>query len=146
MNAKDTILVVEDDAAQVELIQQVLAESRVSNSVFAVDSGEEALAYLSGQGKYANRLEHPLPTLVLLDLKLTGMSGFEVLNWIRTNPTVQRLPVVVLTSSKSGGHIQRAYALGANSYLIKPFTMDELRSMVKSINAYWVILAQKPEL
>lgn len=145
MIANDRILVVEDDAAQVDLIRQVLTESRVSNSVCAVHSGEEAIAYLAGEGKHANRIEHPLPSLVLLDLKLPGMTGFEVLNWIRTHPTFQRLPVVVLTGSGDVSSIQRAYSLGANSYLVKPFTMDELRSLVKSINAYWVILAAKPQ-
>lgn len=144
MFQSDRILVVEDNPEQGELICKVLSEGRVTNRVFAVGSGEEAVAYLSGQGVFANRDTYPLPTLLLLDLKLPGISGFEVLNWVRTNPAVSRMPVVVLTGTMQDGNIERAYALGANSYLLKPFGMDELRTMVKSINAYWVILAAKP--
>lgn len=146
MHTKAPILVVEDDPDQLELIRQILATNRVVNRVVALSSGEEAIAYFSGAHPYEDRGAHPLPSLVLLDLKLGGMSGFEVLNWIRNNPTVQRLPVVVLTASNSESDLSRAYALGANSYLVKPFAIEELRALVKSIDAYWVILAEKPEV
>ncbi len=146
MIENDRILLVEDDALQVQLIRQVLTASRVTNRVLSVGSGEEALDYLSGKGNYSDRVQYPLPSLVLLDLKLPKISGFEVLSWIRKNPVMNRLPVVVLTGSAEDGDIERAYNLGANSYLVKPFEMEDLRALVKSINAYWVILAQKPQI
>jgi CheY-like chemotaxis protein len=144
MTANDPILLVEDDPSQSEVIQQVLALDRIVNRIVAVSSGEEAIDYLAGRGRFADRAVFPLPSLVLLDLKLPNLNGFEVLNWIRNSPTLQKMPVVVLTGSSDSGDIERAYTLGANSYLVKPFTVQELRAMVKSINAYWVILAQKP--
>jgi CheY-like chemotaxis protein len=146
MIENDRILLVEDDALQVQLIRQVLTASRVTNRVLSVGSGEEALDYLSGKGNYSDRVQYPLPSLVLLDLKLPKISGFEVLSWIRKNPVMNRLPVVVLTGSAENGDIERAYNLGANSYLVKPFEMEDLRALVKSINAYWVILAQTPQI
>lgn len=146
MIENDRILLVEDDALQVQLIRQVLTASRVTNRVLSVGSGEEALDYLSGKGNYSDRVQYPLPSLVLLDLKLPKISGFEVLSWIRKNPVMNRLPVVVLTGSAENGDIERAYNLGANSYLVKPFEMEDMRALVKSINAYWVILAQKPQI
>jgi CheY-like chemotaxis protein len=140
----DRILLVEDDEDQVELICRVLEEHRVSNKVHSVSTVGEARAYLTGEGVYADRLAYPIPCLVLLDLKLPGGSGFELLNWMRSRPELQRLPVVVLTHSQSQGDIERAYALGANSYVVKPFDSDQFRATIKAVNAYWILLAEKP--
>jgi CheY-like chemotaxis protein len=138
------ILLVDHDAAQAGAIREVFEKQRVANIVHAVATGTEAIAYLSGEGKYADRINYPLPGFMLLDLAVTG--GFEVLIWVREHPELKRLPVVVLTHSSQPEHISRVYALGANSYLIKPFDTGKLRELVKAINAYWVILVQKPNL
>jgi CheY-like chemotaxis protein len=146
MVGSERILLVEDDQNQVRLIEHVFRQGRVSNPICAVTSAEEAISYLSGNGKYSDREDYPLPCLLLLDLKLPGASGFDLLNWVRANPKFQRLPVVVLTNSTNNSDIDRAYALGANSYLAKPVELDAFRAVVKAINAYWIILAEKPKI
>jgi CheY-like chemotaxis protein len=99
-------------------------------------------AYLSGSGPYSDRLEYPLPCFLLLDVAAQG--AFEALTWIRGHRDFRRLPVIVFTQSTDLEQIDRAYALGANSYLVKPFDPEKLRELVKAINAYWVILVEKP--
>ena len=146
MYIDDRILIVEDNLDQLRLMTEVLQSGRISNEVHSVTTGEEAIAFLSGDlSAVVVRMVYPLPCLLLLDLKLPRISGFEVLEWVRAHPVFRTLPVVVLTGSHDSEDIERAYQLGANSYLLKPFKMEELRAVVKSINAYWVILAQKPQ-
>jgi DNA-binding response OmpR family regulator len=111
-----------------------------------VEDGEMAVAYLSGQGQYADRNRYPLPALMLLDLKLPRKSGLEVLTWLREQPGLKRLPVVVLTSSKESVDAGHAYDLGANSYLVKPVGFDTLLEMVKALGMYWFILNEKPDI
>jgi CheY-like chemotaxis protein len=111
-----------------------------------VSHGDEAVAYLSGEGRFADREAYPFPVLVLLDLKLPRRSGLEVLGWIRSQPGLKRLPIVVLTSSKESIDINRAYDLGANSYLVKPVGFDSLLELVKSLEVYWMMLNQNPEI
>jgi CheY-like chemotaxis protein len=144
MLPNEHILIVEDDPHQLTVIREVLRDGRIGNGLHTVTTGEEAIEYLSASGKYADRQTYPAPCLVLLDLKLPGMSGFDVLQWIRSSSDFKKLPVVVLTGSRDHQDLERGYALGVNSYLFKPFAIEELRALVKSINAYWVILAQKP--
>lgn len=146
MFSSDRILLIEDNPDELRLIQHVFEEARIANLVQHASSAEEAMAYLAGKGPYSDRQRFPLPCLVLLDLKLPGATGFDVLNWIRAHPTLRKLAVVVLTHSGAKADIDRAYALGANSYLVKPVALPELRGIVKAINAYWVILAEKPRL
>src|SRR4051812_10461929 len=114
------ILVVDDSDNDILLVRRALQKARVLNPLITVRSGEEAVQYLAGEGKYSNREEYPLPDLVLLDLKMTGMDGFEVLKWIRDHPTLRGMRVVVLTSSDRVFDVNQAYALGANSFLVKP--------------------------
>lgn len=140
------ILVVEDDPNDVLLIQRAFAKARILNPVRTVSNGDEAVAYVSGEGQYADREAYPLPVLVLLDLKLPRRSGLEVLGWIRSQPGLKRLPVVVLTSSKESSDINRAYDLGANSYLVKPIGFDSLLELVQSLEVYWMMLNQNPDV
>jgi len=111
-----------------------------------VSNGDEAVGYLSGESPYADRGRFPFPVLVLLDLKLPRRSGLEVLAWIRGQPGLKRLPAVVLTSSKESVDINRAYDLGANSYLVKPVGFDSLLDLVKSLEVYWMMLNQNPDV
>ena len=137
-----SILLVDPDSEEACLIREVLQSERINNAVHVVTDGTEAVRYLSAQGPYADRMLYPLPCFILLDL--TAPNGFELLQWVREHVQFRRMPVVVLTSTTEPEHISRMYALGANSYLIKPFDPAKLRELVKAINAYWVILVQKP--
>ena len=138
------ILVAEDNGDDVLLIQRAFTRAKLANPLHFVSDGERAIGYLSGQGAYADRTRHPLPALLLLDLKLPRKSGFEVLEWVRRQPGLSVLPVVVLTSSRESADVQRAYALGANTYLVKPVAFDGLMEMVKSLGLYWFVTAERP--
>ena len=140
------ILLVEDDPDDVLLIRRAMRQARLANPVSVVGDGEAAVAYLEGRGPYADRAAHPLPALVLLDLKLPRLSGFEVLSWLRAQPGLRRLPVVVLTSSDQPVDVNRAYELGANTYMVKPGSLDRLIEIVKSVDVYWCLLSTHPEL
>ncbi len=140
------ILLAEDDPNDVLLIQRAFQRNHVANPVQVVRDGEEALAYLSGQAPFADRERHPLPVLMLMDLKMPRKSGLEVLAWVRQQPGLKRLPIIVLTSSNQSPDINRAYELGANSYLVKPAGFDSLLDLVKNLDMYWLILNEKPEL
>jgi CheY-like chemotaxis protein len=144
MYPNDLILVVEDDSDHYALLEEGFRRERLANALARVTTAREAIAYLNGEGAFAERGNHPLPCLVLLDLSLPEESGFAVLEWVRNHPNFKKLPVVVLTGSRDDRDLNRAYALGANSYLVKPFDIAEFRALVKSINAYWVLLAQTP--
>ena len=144
--AKYTILLVEDDPNDVFFIKRAFEKAKIVNPIYVVEDGEEAILYLEGQGKYTNREKFPVPFLILLDLKLPKKSGFEVLEWLKTKEKLKRIPVVVLTSSSESPDINRAYDLGANSYLVKPVSLDNLIEMVKVLELYWIILNKKPEI
>jgi CheY-like chemotaxis protein len=140
------VLLVEDDPNDVLLIRRAFTKANLQFPVQVVDNGEAAVLYLSGEGAYSDRDQHPLPILVLLDLKLPCRSGHEVLAWLRQQPSLKRLPVVVLTSSQEMGDINRAYDLGANSYLVKPVAFNALIEIVKTLDLYWMTFNQAPTL
>ena len=140
------ILLVEDDPNDVILIKRAFYKANIVNPIRVVENGEEAIVYLTGDGKYITRDQYPLPMLMLLDLRLPRKSGFEVLAWVRQQPGLKRLPIVVLTSLQRTEDINRAYDLGANSYLIKPTSFKKLLSVIKNINTYWLIQNKRPEI
>lgn len=142
----NTLLLVEDDPYDAQLIVRAIKKARILNPVQTVGNGEEAIAYLKGESPYADRENYPLPALVLLDLKMPRMDGFEVLGWLRSHPKLKRLPVVVLTSSSETTDVDRAYDLGANSYLVKPVDSDALVDMLKKVELYWLLTNQCPTL
>ncbi len=138
------ILLIEDLEDDVTLIRNGLRKGRVQNPIHAVRDGEEAIAYLQGEGKFANRDEFPLPALILLDLKLPRFDGFEVLRWIRSQPGLNGLRVIVLTSSEEIRDVNRAYELGANSFLIKPLDFNQFVATGELINKYWLRTDRAP--
>ncbi|WP_193197456.1 response regulator [Nostoc sp. MG11] len=141
---QQTILLAEDDSNQVLLIRRALRKANLTQPLQVVTNGEAAISYLCGEGDYADRKSYPLPMLVLLDLKMPRKSGFEVLEWLRQQPELKRLPVIVLTTSKEKTDIHKAYDLGVNSYLVKPVAFNDLTAMVKLLDDYWVNLNQQP--
>jgi CheY-like chemotaxis protein len=141
-----SILLSEDDENDVFFLERAFKQAKVANPRHRVRDGEEAILYLQGEGEYADRQKYPLPYLMLLDLKMPRKNGFEVIAWVRSQPGLRRLPIVVLTSSKEDPDINRAYELGANTYLVKPVKFEALVEMMRALNMYWLTLAEKPNL
>lgn len=138
MSREHSVLVIEDDANDVLFIRRALKKAGIACAQHLVSDGDSALEYLEGRGQYADRTAFPLPTLVLLDLKLPRRSGLEVLEAIQHHPLRSRMVVVVLTSSRQAGDVDRAYALGANSYLVKPISPASLGELVGALGLYWL--------
>jgi CheY-like chemotaxis protein len=134
-NNSCTILLVEDDSNDVLLLQRAFRRAEIDHELHVVNDGEQAMCYLGGVGDFGDRDKHPLPALMLLDLKMPRRTGLEVLAWLRDQPdaSLKKLPVIVLTSSRQSEDIDRAYELGANSYMAKPTgNFDGLAQMVKN--------------
>ena len=143
MSDKEHILLVEDDPNDVLLIQRAFQKAGLGEVLRFVRDGEQAIDY-NGEGQYADRERFPFPFLLLLDLKMPGVDGFEVLDWIRSQKSLRRLLVVVLTSSNLQADVDRAYELGANSYLVKPVEFGEMVSMVQRFEVYWTEINRTP--
>jgi CheY-like chemotaxis protein len=139
------ILLVEDREDDILLIRKAFGKASFNNPLHVARTGDEAVAYLSGEGKYSNRAEYPLPVLVLLDLKLPGMDGFELLSWIRAQEGIRGLPVIVLTSSDAMRDVNRAYQLGANSFFVKEIDFERSVDFSDLIRRYWVEKSRTPE-
>jgi CheY-like chemotaxis protein len=132
------ILLVEDDPDDALLIERALRKANLATPVHRVEDGEAACDYLAGNGMYEDRGRYPVPTLVLLDIKLPKRSGLEVLQWIRSVPALASLIVVMLTSSREPRDIDEAYAHGANSFLVKPISPAEMQELIRSLGLYWL--------
>jgi DNA-binding response OmpR family regulator len=138
------ILLVEDDETDVLLLRNAFRNARVANPLIEVNDGHAAIQYLSGAGAYKDRIRYPPPFLMLLDLRLPKLSGFEVLGWIRDQAAMAELIVVVLTGSDYVPDATRARELGANSYLVKPASFKELVDTIKGIIAHWLVRESPP--
>jgi CheY-like chemotaxis protein len=144
--AETTILLVEDNPSDILLIQRAFRKVGITNPLQIVNDGDAAVLYLSGEEPYSDRYLYPLPVLILLDLKLPRRSGDEVLMWLRQQPGLKRLPVVVLTASRQSIDINRLYDLGVNAYMVKPVAFDDLVEIVNILNRHWISLNEKPQL
>ena len=140
------ILLVEDSEADIDLTLDAFRQARLANRIEVCRSGSEALDYVFGQGEYADRRAHPLPDLILLDLKMPGIDGHEVLRRIKNEPVLKRLPVIILTSSKEEGDRALSYDNGANSYLVKPVSFEGFIEVVKQVTEYWLTLNVGPPM
>ena len=141
-----TILLVDDSKDDTLLIQRAIIQAGIVNPVQAVDGGEEAIAYLKGDGKYSDRERYPFPGIILLDLGMPNCDGFEVLHWIRNKLRIQGLLIIVLSRLDEIRNINRAYALGANSFLTKPGDPRELKQLIKAFKEYWLLTNKAPPL
>jgi CheY-like chemotaxis protein len=130
------VLLVDDSANDALLMSTVFKRGGFVHPLQLAHDGEEAIAYLRGNGRYADRQQYPLPTTVLLDLNMPRKNGFEVLEWLRQQPALKRLRVYILSASSRPQDIERAYDLGANSYLVKPGNLDGLLHMTKCLVAW----------
>jgi len=139
------ILLAEDEEDYVLLIRRAFAQAKIPNPLHVVWNGQEAIAYLKGEGKYANREEYPLPDLFLLDLKMPRVNGFEVLKWVRSQPGLAPLRVLVLTSSDEIRDVNEAYKLGANSFLVKPLDFQDFTQLSRLIQEFWLKASKSPE-
>ena len=139
-----TILQVEDDPNDVFLFQRAMRKAGVPNPTHVASDGQQALDYLQGAGKFADREQFPLPALVLLDLKLPYVMGMEVLRWIRQQPGTPMV-VVMLTTSSKDEDIAAAYRLGANGFLVKPSEASKMEDMVKAISDFWLTHNTPPQ-
>lgn len=132
------ILLAEDDRNDVLLMRQAFTLAAIPNPLFVVDNGRDAVAYLAGNGLYTERGLYPLPGLLLLDLKMPWMDGFDVLTWLRRQPQFETLPVVVLTSSILQSDKDRSKRLGVYDFRVKPHGIAELVSLLKDISKHWL--------
>jgi CheY-like chemotaxis protein len=133
-----TILLVEDNEDDAFFMRQALRDAEIANPLRHVEDGQQAIEYLEGRGKYADRAEYPLPMVVFLDLKLPLKTGHQVLEWIRSRPEFANLLVIVLTSSNEPVDLKRSYQLGANSYVVKPPTAEQLLDLAQAFKLYWL--------
>lgn len=142
--AAGLILLVEDDENDVLFAQLAMEDAEVTTPVQVVQTGQEAINYLIGKGEYADRQRYPLPSLILLDLKLPNVSGLEVLKWLRQQSDLPPLPVIALTSSDDEEDIRRCYQHGVNAFVVKPFGVMERLALFKAIDAFWLGHNQVP--
>ena len=138
------LLLADDDPEEAFLVVRAFREAGVANPVRVVPDGEAAILYLQGRGEYADRHAHPWPALLLLDQKLPGRSGLEVLEWVRNGSGSPTLPVLVLSASTYDSDVQAAYLVGANGYLVKPATYEETVDMARAVHAFWIRFNRTP--
>ena len=143
MSAK-TILLVEDNPSDIDLTKRALEKAHIMNDLVVAENGEEALDYLFGTGRFADRNIRQLPAMVLMDIKLPGLNGIEVLKCIRENPITHRQPVIILTSSKEENDIKSSYNLGVNSYIHKPVDFYRFAEVIQHLGQYWLALNETP--
>lgn len=136
--ALGTIMLVEDEATDSLLVRRAFEKAGVENPIQTLSNGDTALTYLEGIGEYRDRMKYPLPIFILLDLKLPGMPGLQLLKWIRTRRELRLIPVVVLTNSADELDVKSAYEAGANSYLLKPTDRSEVSRIIGVIQNYWL--------
>ena len=134
---KYTILVLEDDPNDALLLRLALEKNQIHNPLQIVRDGIEGVAYLTGNGKFADRRLYPVPKVIILDLKMPRMGGLEVLQFLEKNPELRVIPTLVLSSSNEDSDVARAYAAGANTYLVKPGKFEDLQSLIKTVHEYW---------
>jgi CheY-like chemotaxis protein len=145
MNVKQTILLVDDSENDLFLMRAAFKKAEFNSPLQAVQNGEEAIAYLKGEGIYSDRNQYALPAVMLLDLNMPRKNGFEVLQWVRSQPVFKRLSVIILTASLRGEDVERAFDLGANAFLVKPATLDQLITMIRRLRD-WLEINHFPPL
>jgi CheY-like chemotaxis protein len=137
MLSTDLVLVAEDNPDDALLLRRALEKAGIRAHVKVLADGEELLLYLQGREAYSNRNLYPLPSLIILDLKMPRKTGLEVLEWLNSNREISVVPTIVLSASNLEKDVRTAYHLGANTYFVKPSTFDELVETMKAVDLYW---------
>jgi CheY-like chemotaxis protein len=145
MNDRQTILLVDDSKNDLELLRIAFEKASFRNPLQALHNGEEAIAYLKGEGVYSNRSQFPMPAVILLDLNMPRKNGFDVLTWIRTERGLKRVSVIVLTASLRMEDVQRAHDLGASAFLVKPTMLEQLTTTIRCLHD-WLEINHFPPL
>lgn len=138
MAIERTLMLVEDSEDDIFFMKRAMKGAGITNPLQVIEDGQVTIDYLAGTGQYADREQYPLPSLILLDLKLPQKSGLEVLKWIREQQALETIIVIVMTSSKEDTDVETAYRLGANSYLVKPPTAEKLLELAHALKLYWM--------
>lgn len=141
-----TVLAVDDDPDDRFLLEQAWRQAGIGNPLRTIDDGPGLVDYLSGSGAYSDRTRYPLPAMILLDIKMPGMSGLDVLKWLRAQESLRRVPVLILTASTAPTDVTEAYRLGASCFFIKPSALDELIELLKAVKNCWLRFNQFPEI
>ena len=144
MKSNASLLVAEDDENDVFFLQRAFQQAKIGNPLHVVRDGQEAIDYLSGDGKFSDRTQYPLPHLFILDLKMPRKTGLDVLGWLHEQSELRCLPVLVLSSSAQRTDIERAYELGANGFVVKPASLEKRVELAKLIGAFWLDFNEAP--
>lgn len=142
MNEELPILIVEDNDDDVAILRMALRKAGFNHPLHISPDGADAVAFLTGAAPYTDRENFKFPRIIITDLKMPGMNGFELLTWLQTHPHCNVIPRLVLSSSDQDQDVQRAYQLGASSYLVKPSTFEKLTENLKLVFAYWNMVAK----
>jgi len=145
-NGRPTLLIVEDNDDDIFFIDRIFKQLGARCELRFARDGIEAIEYLSGKGNFSDRSKNPMPTIILMDLKMPRMNGFEVLEWMHQQPEIKLIPTIVVTSSTLQEDVTRAYRLGANAVMNKPVDKDSLMQMLKTFHVYWTDFVEMPEI
>jgi len=145
-NGPPTLLIVEDNEDDIFFMERIFKQMGARCDLRFVRDGVEAVEYLSGKGQFEDRVQNPLPTIILMDLKMPRMNGFEVLEWMQKQPEIKLIPTIVVTSSTMQEDVTRAYRSGANAVMNKPVDKDSLLQMLKTFHLYWTDYVEMPEV
>ncbi len=145
MNSEEVeILLIEDNPNDAELTIRALKKSNIKNNLIHINDGAQAIDFLFGTGAYQGRNLDNKPKVIFLDLKMPKVDGIEILRRVKSTENTKNIPVVVLTSSKENPDIEKCYALGANSYIVKPVEFENFIKAISEIGLYWIVLNEKP--
>ena len=145
MTDKFVMLVAEDDQSDLELLNHALSRDIVEVDLQVTRDGDELVSYLQGEGRFRDRQKHPIPDLILLDLKMPRLGGLDVLHWLQEHLRCARIPTIVLSGSNLDADVEGAYGLGANTYFSKPNSLRELRELLRLVLAYWAHSERPPK-
>jgi CheY-like chemotaxis protein len=144
MNNERSVLLAEDDANDVLLLQLAFEQAEIKNPLYVVKDGQEAIDYLSGAGKFSDRKQFPFPDLLILDLKMPRKTGLDVLQWLATEDVTRCLPTIMSSSSTHPGDIEKAYRLGVNAFVVKPPGTAKRTEFAKNIKSFWLTMNEAP--
>jgi CheY-like chemotaxis protein len=144
VNIERCILMADDEANDVYLLQRAFRDAKITNPLLAVQDGQEVIDYLKGAGKFSGRAQYPLPSVLILDLKMPRKSGMDVLAWIRNTDGFRCLPTIVFSSSAHPSDVEKAYTLGANAFVVKPTGIEQRAEFARMVKGFWLGLIEPP--